>query len=101
MVRGRRLPRRDGFEGGNLLAWTGAVTDTGHLTVSTTAALKGSYGLRAYINDNNAMYVQDDTPSAEADVTVTRGSTSILIPSRWRRPTRTTSSTVTPARPRS
>ena|GEM_PF-1031208 len=56
----------DGFEGGNLLAWSSSVTGGGDLSASTAAALRGSYGLRALINDNTAIYVVDDTPAAEA-----------------------------------
>jgi hypothetical protein len=36
------------------------------LSVSPAAALVGSNGLRAVINDNNRLYVTDDTPLAEA-----------------------------------
>jgi len=53
----------DGFENGNLSAWTTS-SGTG-LTVSTTAALSGTYGLRVSITSNTAMYVQDDTPNGE------------------------------------
>ena len=55
----------DGFEGGNLLAWSSSVTGGGDLSVNTGAALGGVYGLRALINDNSAIYVVDDTPAAE------------------------------------
>jgi len=55
----------DSFESGNLSAWTSSATDTGHLSVSTAAAIVGTYGLRAFINDNNLMYVTDDRPLAE------------------------------------
>jgi len=34
--------------------------------VSPAAALNGSYGLQAVINDNNAIYLTDDTPNAES-----------------------------------
>ncbi|MCS6938871.1 MAG: hypothetical protein NZM94_06345, partial [Roseiflexus sp.] len=46
----------DSFESGNFGAWTSVVTDAGSLTVSTTAALSGTYGLRADVNDANAAF---------------------------------------------
>ncbi len=55
----------DGFESGTLAAWSSNVTDGGNLSVSSTAALSGSFGLQLVINDNNAIYVTDDTPNAE------------------------------------
>jgi hypothetical protein len=55
----------DGFESGTLAAWSSSVTDAGSLSVASTAALVGGQGLRANINDNNAIYVVDETPSAE------------------------------------
>ena len=56
---------RDGFESGNLSIWTTSFTDGGDLSVSSSAALVGSYSLRAVIDDNNAIYVTDDSPNAE------------------------------------
>src|SRR5690606_16111227 len=47
----------DGFESGNLNAWSTAVTGGGDLHVHPSAALWGSQGLRAVINDNTAMGV--------------------------------------------
>lgn len=55
----------NGFESGNLSNWTSAATDSGHLSVSTAAAVTGQYGLQAAIRDNNSMYVQDDSPNRE------------------------------------
>ncbi|MGQ0600334.1 MAG: LamG-like jellyroll fold domain-containing protein [Anaerolineales bacterium] len=55
----------DGFEAGNLLAWTTAVTDSGDLSV-TSAALVGNRGLQALIDSNGAIYVTDESPSAES-----------------------------------
>ena len=55
----------DGFESGSFSAWSAAVTDGSSLSVSPTAALKGSFGLQALINDNNSIYVTDNTPNAE------------------------------------
>jgi len=55
----------NGFEGGSLAAWTANNNDGGNLSVSAVAALEGAFGLQALINDNTAVYVQDDTPTAE------------------------------------
>jgi len=55
----------DGFESGNLAAWTSSSIDLGDLNVSAAAALVGSQGMRAVIDDNNAIYVNDDSPNAE------------------------------------
>jgi calcineurin-like phosphoesterase family protein len=55
----------DGFESGNLSAWTSSTTDNGNLSVNAAAALVGSQGMQALINDNNAISVTDDSPSAE------------------------------------
>jgi RHS repeat-associated protein/CSLREA domain-containing protein len=55
----------DGFETGNLSAWTSNTPDNGDLSVSTAAALKGTYGLQTVIDDNNSIFVTDDTPAAE------------------------------------
>ena len=56
----------DGFESGNLSAWSSSITDAGDLTVSSAGALSGTYGLQATLDDNNPIYVTDDKPSAEA-----------------------------------
>ena len=56
----------DGFETGNLSAWTAAATGGGDLSVTAAAALDGSYGLQVLINDNGGMYVQDDHPNSES-----------------------------------
>jgi hypothetical protein len=55
----------DSFESGNLSAWSGSSTDGGDLSVSSSAALVGSQGLQAVIDDTNALYVTDDRPNAE------------------------------------
>jgi hypothetical protein len=55
----------NGFEAGNLSAWSASTTNGGALSASTSAALVGTYGLRAAINSNTAIYVTDDTPNAE------------------------------------
>jgi len=56
----------DGFENGNLSAWSARATDLGDLAVTSTAALEGTKGMRALIDDNHVLYVQDNTPSNEA-----------------------------------
>jgi hypothetical protein len=55
----------DSFESGGLTAWSASSTDGGHLSVSTGAAMVGTLGLQAFINDNNSMCVTDATPQAE------------------------------------
>ena len=56
---------KDGFESGNLSAWSSSTTDLGDLSVSATAALVGSQGMQAVIDDAVSIYVNDDTPNAE------------------------------------
>ncbi len=56
----------DGFESGNLSAWTSSVTGNGDLSVSSAAALVGSRGMQALINDNTAIYLIDESPASEA-----------------------------------
>ena len=55
----------DGFESGNLAAWTSNSNDLGDLSVSNSAALVGTRGLQAVIDDINSIYVTDDTPNVE------------------------------------
>ena len=55
----------DGFEAGDLSAWTGGSIDGGDLRASTAAALNGTYGLEAVVNDTQALYVRDNTPADE------------------------------------
>jgi hypothetical protein len=55
----------DSFESGNLSAWSSSTTDSGDLSVTTAAALVGTQGMRALIDDNNAIFVTDDSPNAE------------------------------------
>jgi uncharacterized protein YjiK len=55
----------DSFESGNLSAWTSSSIDLGDLSVSNLAALVGTKGLQALIDDINSIYVTDDTPNAE------------------------------------
>jgi hypothetical protein len=46
-------------------AWTSSTTDGGDLSVTSAAALVGSQGMQAVIDDTNLIYVTDDTPTAE------------------------------------
>jgi RHS repeat-associated protein len=50
----------DGFESGDLSAWTNATTDGGDLAVSSTSAHTGSYGLQAMIDDTQEISVYKD-----------------------------------------
>ncbi|GAB4152235.1 MAG: hypothetical protein Fur0021_16770 [Candidatus Promineifilaceae bacterium] len=56
----------DGFESGDFSAWTAAITDSGDLTVTASAALAGSYGLATILDDTAPIYVRDNSPQAEA-----------------------------------
>lgn len=53
------------FDAGNLNEWAQQVTDNGNLQVTSGAALVGSAGLQVTIDDNNALYVGDTSPSNE------------------------------------
>jgi len=55
----------DSFESGNFSAWSANTADGGDLSVSAAAALVGTRGMQAVIDDNNAIFVTDDTPNAE------------------------------------
>jgi hypothetical protein len=57
---------RDGFESCDLSAWSGAVTGGGDLSATPAAALVGTCGLQAVVNDNTALYVWDITPASES-----------------------------------
>ena len=57
---------RDGFESGDLSAWSGNANDSGDLTVHVDAAQAGTLtGLRGVVDDVAPLYVQDDTPDGE------------------------------------
>jgi subtilisin family serine protease len=56
----------DGFESGNLSAWSSNASDGDDLSVSPSAALTGAYGMQAVIDDNLAIYVSDEMPNAES-----------------------------------
>ena len=53
-----------GFETGDLSGWSGS--SGADLSVSSSAALIGEYGLQVLVNDNESVYLTDDTPDAEA-----------------------------------
>lgn len=55
----------DGFESGDLSAWSASKTGGSDLSVTTAAAYFGSYGLQAAIRGGNALYVESDHPNAE------------------------------------
>jgi hypothetical protein len=55
----------DGFESGNLSAWTANTNDAGDLSASAVAKLVGGWGMQAVIDDANALFVRDDSPNAE------------------------------------
>jgi tartrate-resistant acid phosphatase type 5 len=55
----------NGFESGDLSAWSSSSIDLGDLSVSSSAAVNGSYGLQAVIDDTNAIYVADESPNGE------------------------------------
>lgn len=56
----------DSFESANLSAWTSSTIDLGDLSVSPSAALIGTQGMQAVIDDTNTIYVTDDQPNAES-----------------------------------
>ena len=57
----------DGFESGDLSAWSSSATDAGDLDVSPAAALGlTSMGLRGAVDDTAGLFVEDDTPQDEA-----------------------------------
>ena len=56
----------DGFESGTLSGWAFSQTDGGDLAVDPAAAIIGSLGMQSVIDDNNAIYVTDWSPSEES-----------------------------------
>jgi RHS repeat-associated protein len=54
----------DGFESGDFSAWSNH-TQSEDLVVNETAALTGSYGMQAVIDDNEWLLVRDQTPNGE------------------------------------
>ena len=55
----------DGFESGSFSAWSAEVDSEGDLNVTTSAALVGTRGMAALIDNTTAMYVRDNTPVNE------------------------------------
>ena len=55
----------NGFDAGNLSGWSSSVTNGSDLSADAAAAMGGSFGMRAVINDNNSIYVVDNTPASE------------------------------------
>ena len=60
---------RDGFERGDLSAWSGSSPDGGDLSVDPAAALPspspGLRGLKGVVDDTAAIYVEDGSPNDE------------------------------------
>ena len=56
----------DGFDSGNVTAWSSAVTNGGKLSVTAAAARAGTFGLQAQVSGTTGMYVADTTPTALA-----------------------------------
>ncbi len=80
----------NGFESGNLTGWSSSTTGGGDLSVNTAAALGGTFGMRALINDNTSIYVVDNSPAAETryrarfyfdpnSITMTNGNTHYIF----------------------
>jgi hypothetical protein len=55
----------DGFESGDLSAWSSCATDGGDLRVTAESALVGDYGLQARLDDNRSIYCTADQPDRE------------------------------------
>jgi subtilisin family serine protease len=56
----------DGFESGGFSAWSGKVDGENDLSVSAGAALVGTQGMVALIDNTTAMYLRDTTPVNES-----------------------------------
>jgi FtsP/CotA-like multicopper oxidase with cupredoxin domain len=56
----------DGFESGDFSRWSARIDTQWDLSVSGAAALAGSFGMAALIDDTTAMFVRDDSPVNEA-----------------------------------
>ena len=67
-IYGRIIPDlifADGLESGGVGAWSSASTDGGDLSVTPAAALVGTQGLQALLDDTAGLFVQDDSPEDE------------------------------------
>src|SRR4030095_14896322 len=56
---------KDGFESGDLSAWTSSSTNGGKLSANASAAMFNSYGMRAVISSTTSMDVTDEGPTLE------------------------------------
>jgi ELWxxDGT repeat protein len=59
------LVSKDGFESGGTGVWSSANTDGGDLSVQPAAALHGTVGLAAHVDDTAALFVVDESPNDE------------------------------------
>ena len=59
------LVSKDGFESGGTGVWSSANTDGGDLSVQPAAALHGTVGLAAQVDDTAALFVVDESPNDE------------------------------------
>jgi len=55
----------DSFESGDFSKWSIAWTDVGDLSVTSAAALVGSKGMQAVVDDHTPISVVDETPNSE------------------------------------
>jgi len=55
-----------GFETSKFTDWSSSVTDAGDLSISISAALHGSFGLSALVDDKRVISVTDNSPASEA-----------------------------------
>ena len=56
----------DGFESGDLSAWSASQTDAGDFAASAGAAMASTaFGAGALVDDQAGLYVQDDSPASE------------------------------------
>jgi serine protease len=66
-IGGSDLIFEDGFESGDFRRWTSTSSlDGGDLSVSAASTLVGTRGMSVFFDDTVALYVTDDTPTAEA-----------------------------------
>ena len=56
---------KDSFESGGFSAWSANVNNGGNLSVTSSAALSGTYGLQATFTNTANMFVRNDSPTAE------------------------------------
>jgi len=59
------LLSRDGFESGTARVWSSANTGGGDLAVEAAAALHGTAGLAAHVDDTASLFVTDESPNNE------------------------------------